>query len=145
MGQNETVIDGRSTDEAPADASATDVRTDIRGDSARNETVHSVAPTWRQGRGFSYGALMPYVAVIRKAPDTDFSVDFPDLPGCMTAGRTMQEARRLAAAALAFHLAGMIADGLPLPAPRSLGAIRDDPKCADAKTLILVEAPAKSD
>ena len=89
---------------------------------------------------------MPYVAVIRKAPDSDFSVDFPDLPGCMTAGRTMQEARRpcrrSAGVSSRRNDRRMVC---LLPEPRSLSAIRDDPKCADAKTLILVEAPAKSD
>lgn len=86
---------------------------------------------------------MRYVGVVRRAPGSDFSVDFPDLPGCITAGKTMREARRLAAEALAFHLDGMTTDGLAVPVARSLGAIRDDPRCRDAITLILVEPQAK--
>lgn len=87
---------------------------------------------------------MRYVGVVRKAAGSDFVVDFPDLPGCITAGKTMREVRRLAAEALALHLDGMATDGPPVPVARSLGAIRDDPQCRGAITLILVEALAKS-
>ncbi len=84
-----------------------------------------------------------FVGVVRKVPGSDFGVDFPDLPGCITAGRTMPLARRHAAEALAIHLEGMAADGLTVPVARDLCAIRDDPKWADATTLILVEVPRK--
>ena len=83
-----------------------------------------------------------YVGVVRRATG-DFAVAFPDLPGCITAGKTMRDIRRLAAEALALHLDTMVTDGLPIPAPRSLGEIRDDPTCQDATTLILVEVAAK--
>lgn len=90
------------------------------------------------------GAARRYVGVVRKTVESDYNVDFPDLPGCIVAGKTMREARRLAAEALAFHLDGMAANGVPVLPPRSLEAIRNDPECQDANTLILVEAPAKS-
>jgi len=83
-----------------------------------------------------------YVGVVRTAAG-NFAVEFPDLPGCITAGKTMRDTRRLAAEVLASHLDGMVTDGRPIPAPRSLGEIRDDPTCQDATTLILVEVPAK--
>jgi predicted RNase H-like HicB family nuclease len=41
-----------------------------------------------------------YIAVIHKDADSDFGVSFPDLPGCITAGRTLDEARVMAAEAL---------------------------------------------
>lgn len=85
-----------------------------------------------------------YVGVVRKVAGRDFAVEFPDLPGCHTAGKTMRDTRRLATEVLAFHLDGMVTDGLPIPAPRSLGEIRDDPTCQGATTLILVEVPPKS-
>ena len=81
--------------------------------------------------------------MVRKNADSDFGIEFPDLPGCITAGKTMQEARRMAAEALALHLEGMAADGFDAPVARDLRTIRDDPACADATTLILVEVPAK--
>jgi predicted RNase H-like HicB family nuclease len=86
---------------------------------------------------------MHYVGVVKKDPDSEFGIAFPDLPGCVSAGKTMPEARRRAAEALAVHLDGMIAAGRPLPVARDLSAIRDDPTCAYATTLILVEVPTK--
>ncbi len=82
-----------------------------------------------------------YVAVVRRASASDFGVHFPDLPGCVTAGRNMQDARRVAAEALARHLEGLAAKGRPAPEARDLAAIRDDPAWQNATTLILVEAP----
>jgi len=83
---------------------------------------------------------MRFVGVVRKAAKSDYGVDFPDLPGCITAGRTMPIARRHAAEALALHLDGLVADGQLIPVARSLAAIRDDPACRGSTTLILVEA-----
>lgn len=64
-----------------------------------------------------------YIGLIRKDADSDFGVDFPDFPGCVSAGATLDEARRLAQEALEFHVAGMLEDGDELPAPSSLAAI----------------------
>ena len=84
-----------------------------------------------------------YVGVVHKEADSSFGVSFPDLPGCATVGRTMANARQMAAEALATHLAGFATND-SLPVARSLSQIRDDPEWEDATTLILVEAPAKS-
>ena len=74
---------------------------------------------------------MDYIAYLHKDRKSDFGVSFPDFPGCITAGRTLEEARRRAAEALSFHIAGMIEDGekVPNPSPeqlKSLHAIVDD-------------------
>jgi predicted RNase H-like HicB family nuclease len=84
-----------------------------------------------------------FVGVVIKSPTSDYGVHFPDLPGCITAGKTLAAARSLAAEALGLHLDGMVHDGTPIPAARSLTEIRDDPECREATTLILVEVPAK--
>ena len=86
---------------------------------------------------------MRFVGVVIKAPTSDYGIHFPDLPGCITAGKNMAEARRFASEALGLHLDGMVEDGTTIPVPRSLTDIRDDPECQGATTLILVEAPAK--
>jgi predicted RNase H-like HicB family nuclease len=44
----------------------------------------------------------------------------PDLPGCIAAGDTLEEVRRLVAEAIAVHLEGMREDGEPIPEPTSL-------------------------
>jgi predicted RNase H-like HicB family nuclease len=48
--------------------------------------------------------------------DSDFGVDFPDFPGCVTAGTTLDEPLRMAQEALEFHIGGMVEDGEELPA-----------------------------
>jgi predicted RNase H-like HicB family nuclease len=52
-----------------------------------------------------------YIALIHKDADSDYGVSFPDLPGVITAGSNLDEARKMAAEALAFHLKGMAEDG----------------------------------
>jgi predicted RNase H-like HicB family nuclease len=78
-------------------------------------------------------ALMTtYIALLRKDPDSDFGVDFPDFPGCITAGSTLEETRHMAAEALEFHIEGMLEEGLPIPPPSALDAIMADPENAEA-------------
>ena len=52
-----------------------------------------------------------YIGLIHKDADSDFGVSFPDLPGLVTAGTTLDEARDMAEEVLAFHLEGMAEDG----------------------------------
>jgi predicted RNase H-like HicB family nuclease len=61
-----------------------------------------------------------YVALIRKEDNTDFWIDIPDIPGCVSSGETPEEAMKNFEEALSFHLQGLIEDGDALPAPRSL-------------------------
>ena len=67
--------------------------------------------------------MASYIALLRKERLSDYSVDFPDFPGCITAGKTLEEARAMAAEALAFHIEGMEAAGEPIPAPSSLDTV----------------------
>ena len=84
-----------------------------------------------------------YVALIHKDPDSDYGVSFPDLPGCVTAGSSLDEARTLAEEALSFHLDGLTQDGDAVPEPSSLDAIMSD---IDNRSgvAILVAAPGRS-
>jgi predicted RNase H-like HicB family nuclease len=63
---------------------------------------------------------MEYIAYLHKNRDSDYGVSFPDFPGCITAGKTLDEASRLAPEALALHIAGMIEDGDAVPEPSKL-------------------------
>ena len=81
--------------------------------------------------------MASYIALIRKDADSDFGVDFPDFRGCVSAGATLDEARRMAQEALEFHVAGMIADGQELPIPSSLDAIIADPDNHDAVAFLV--------
>lgn len=71
--------------------------------------------------------MAAYIALLRKERDTDFGVDFPDFPGCITVGKTLEEAHKRASEALRFHIKGMLEDGDPIPEPSSLDDIVADP------------------
>lgn len=82
-----------------------------------------------------------YIGLIRKEADSDFGVNFPDFPGCVTAGSTLDEAMTNAAEALAFHMAGMIEDGDAIPLPSDMERVTADPENQDAVS-VLVAAPS---
>jgi len=44
----------------------------------------------------------------------------PDLPGCVTTGRTIEETRRLIAEAIEFHIEGMLLRGEMVPEPTTV-------------------------
>ncbi len=85
---------------------------------------------------------MDYIAYLHKDRDSDFGVSFPDFPGCVTAGRTLEEARRMAAEALALHIAGMIEDGEMVPDPSPLDALANDPDMRGAVAVLVSVEPA---
>ena len=69
-----------------------------------------------------------YIGLIHKDPDSQFGVSFPDLPGVITAGTTLDDARAMAEEALAFHIQGLIEDGEAVPEASSLDEIMSDPE-----------------
>ncbi|GKQ53138.1 type II toxin-antitoxin system HicB family antitoxin [Bradyrhizobium sp. Ce-3] len=83
-----------------------------------------------------------YIALIHKDPDSDYGVSFPDLPGVITAGTDLDDARAMAAEALALHLEGMVADGEAVPEPSSLEEIMANPENRSG-VAVLIPAPAE--
>ncbi len=81
-----------------------------------------------------------YIALIHKEPDSDFGVSFPDFPGCVTAGTTLQEALAMAAEALAGHIEAMIEEGEAVPEPSDADAVMADPENRDG-VVVLVPMP----
>ena len=59
---------------------------------------------------------MKYLIVVEETA-TGFSAYSPDLDGCIATGATHAEVEREMQEAIAFHLEGMRAEGLPAPAP----------------------------
>ena len=59
---------------------------------------------------------MKFVVIIEKAEE-NYSAYAPDLPGCISTGRTIEETERNMRDAIEFHLEGMREDGEPIPAP----------------------------
>ncbi len=74
---------------------------------------------------------MRYVAFVHKEPGSVYGVSFPDFPGCISAGKTADEALHNAVEALAGHVAGMRADSDEIPEPRELDAIMADDELAE--------------
>jgi predicted RNase H-like HicB family nuclease len=79
---------------------------------------------------------MEYIAYLHKDKNSDYGVSFPDFPGCITAGSSLEEARSLAAQALAFHVAGMRLDGEAVPKPSTLDELRGDPAMKGAVAFL---------
>jgi predicted RNase H-like HicB family nuclease len=88
---------------------------------------------------------MDYIAIIHKEPTSDFGVSFPDFPGCITAGRTLDEAKEMAAEALTGHIEVMRETGEPVPDPSTLDEVMSNPDFQDGVAfLVSVEEPVKT-
>jgi predicted RNase H-like HicB family nuclease len=59
---------------------------------------------------------MRYAVVLEKTP-TNYSAYVPDLPGCVATGATIEETEHEIREAIAFHIEGMMEDGLKIPEP----------------------------
>jgi antitoxin HicB len=75
-----------------------------------------------------------YIALILENAEGTFDVSFPDLPGIVTAGDTLEEAIEEAEETLEYAAGDWRnPDGSPgLPMPRSIEQLQDDAKFADA-------------
>jgi len=82
-----------------------------------------------------------YIALIHKDADSDYGVSFPDFPGIVTAGRSLDEARAMAEEALAFHIEGMAKDGEPIPEASSLDTVMQDPSVRDGVVTLVSLKP----
>ena len=80
---------------------------------------------------------MEYIAYLHKDGKSDFGVSFPDFPGCVTAGKTLEEARRLAGEALALHIAGMAEDSEAIPEPSTIDDVANDPAMKGAVAFLV--------
>jgi predicted RNase H-like HicB family nuclease len=67
---------------------------------------------------------MNFAVVMHKDDDSDYGVTVPDLPGCFSAGRTVDEALQMAKEAIELHLEGLIESGQAIPLPKSIEAHR---------------------
>ena len=58
-----------------------------------------------------------YVSFVHR-DDAGYGISFPDFPGCVSVGDTVDDAVRRGGEALAFHVEGLCDEGEPIPAPR---------------------------
>jgi len=85
-----------------------------------------------------------YPAIIERAGN-GFSVFFPDLPGCTSAGASIQETALNAEEALAGHLLELARYKEPIADPTSIDTCPRDPEVNEvARVLVRAELPGKS-
>jgi len=70
---------------------------------------------------------MRYPVVVHKGPESDYGVTVPDLPGCFSAGETLDEALQQVVEAIECHLEGLLIDGEPVPSPKSVEYHQSNP------------------
>lgn len=70
-----------------------------------------------------------YLSVLEPASDGGYGVFFPDLPGCVSYGKTIDEAQANAAEAAGLHIYAMETDGDPLPEPSAMLSAEDTEGC----------------
>ncbi|WP_236172643.1 type II toxin-antitoxin system HicB family antitoxin [Pseudomonas pseudonitroreducens] len=70
---------------------------------------------------------MKFPVVLHKDPGSDYGVTLPDVPGCFSAGCTVDEALDNAKEALALHFEGLVADGEALPQPQAIDQHLNNP------------------
>ena len=82
-----------------------------------------------------------YIALVHKDEGTSYGVSFPDVPGCISAGDTFEEAVANAAEALAFHFAEMRKEA----APRSFEDLKRDPEFVEdsADAIVTMVTPQR--
>ena len=67
---------------------------------------------------------MNYPIAIHKDSNSDYGVIVPDLPGCFSAGSTIDEALLMAREAVELHLQGLLDDGQTIPLPSDIETLR---------------------
>ena len=85
---------------------------------------------------------MNYPVVLHKDPDSDYGVTVPDLLGCFSAGKTVDEALAMAKEAIELHLEGLIDEGQPVPAPGSIERHRQNSDYCEGTWAIVAIDPA---
>ena len=71
---------------------------------------------------------MKFSIVIHKDPASDYSVTVPDLPGCFSAGDSIEEAMNMAKEAIECHIEGLLLDGDVIPKVMSIEKHKDNPE-----------------
>lgn len=84
--------------------------------------------------------MSPYVAIVHRKPGTGYSVSFPDVPGCVSGGETVDEAMRAAATALSGHLEGLRKARKAVPVARDFAAVITSTDSKGALAYILIQA-----
>ncbi|HQS84091.1 MAG: CopG family transcriptional regulator [Alphaproteobacteria bacterium 16-39-46] len=85
---------------------------------------------------------MNYIALIHKENNSDYGVSFPDFPGCITAGKTLDESKTMAQEAITTHVEILREMGEHINPPSSLEEIMQNREDKEA-VAFLVNVPSE--
>lgn len=74
---------------------------------------------------------MNYPIVIHKEENSDYGVTVPDIPGCFSAGKNIEEAIESSKEAILCHVEGLLIDNEDIPLPTSIEKHKDNPEYSD--------------
>jgi len=80
---------------------------------------------------------MRYPVVIHKDLDSNYGVTVPDIPGCFSAGDTMDDALTQVVEAVECHIEGLLLDKEPIPIPRSIEHHQNNPDFAEGTWAVV--------
>jgi predicted RNase H-like HicB family nuclease len=84
---------------------------------------------------------MRYLVIIRRT-STGYSVDVPDLPGCVATGMNVEHARQMIAEAIQMHIDLMQQSGESIPPPSATYEFAvDEDSVEELCTWVEVESP----
>lgn len=85
-----------------------------------------------------------YAALYQDKNEDGFGLAFPDFPGCVTSGESLEELAKNAEEALSLHVEGMQDDGENIPIPSPLDVIKKNRDYKLASAFIVVPLVIKS-
>lgn len=80
---------------------------------------------------------MYFPIAIHKDPDSDYGVTVPDLPGCFSAGSTIDETMLMAREAIELYIDTLVDDGRSIPEPTDIETLQKVPQYAGAIWAII--------
>lgn len=85
--------------------------------------------------------MAEFIAAIHKEEGSEYGVSFPDFPGCVTAGATLEEARMQAAEAPRGHIEISREYGDPVLEPSTLEEVKAMEDFRDAEAFFVIHVP----
>jgi len=84
-----------------------------------------------------------YLVVYAKCKGSNFSGHAPDVPGCVSAGDTLEEMEAMMREALEFHFSGMLEDGEAVPEPTTTHVELRDEDFEDVEYFVVQKLEVK--
>jgi len=79
-----------------------------------------------------------YIGIIDKDKNSEYGIRFPDFPGCISVGETLDEVYNMGNEALEFHIEGIVEDKEDIPVPSKLEELKKDPDNINAAAFVVI-------